>query len=249
MGVLLLPHRRFEADGVLRQLQQLPHPGRLHVQLGGDLLDGRLPACAAQQLPRRLLHPVDALHQMHRDADGAALIGDGPGDGLPDPPCGVGGKLEAPVRFELLRRLHQAEVPLLNEVEERQAPPGVPLCHRDHEAEVRFAETAAGVLIPGLRGTGEGSLLLRGQQGHPADLLQIGLYRVVQRHPLGRKLILEPADLLFVQKRQLCLFLGHLLVQPCRVEVLFLHRTAHLLGRQDMAAGASRQQFCHFFRL
>ena len=196
---------------------------------------------------------------MHRDADGAALIGDGPGDGLPDPPCGVGGKLEAPVRLELFRCLHQAEVPLLNEVEEGQAPPGVPLCHRDHEAEVRFAETAAGVLVPGLRGTGEGSLLLRGQQGHPADLLQIGLYRVVQRHPLGRKLILEPADLLFVQKRQLRLLLSHLhaprlqcgiqLVQPCRVEVLFLHRTAHLLGRQDMAAGASRQQFCHFFRL
>ena len=196
---------------------------------------------------------------MHRDADGAALIGDGPGDGLPDPPCGVGGKLEAPVRLELFRCLHQAEVSLLNEVEEGQAPPGVPLCHRDHEAEVRFAETAAGVLVPGLRGTGEGSLLFRGQQGHPADLLQIGLYRVVQRHPLGRKLILEPADLLFVQKRQLRLLLSHLhaprlqcgiqLVQPCRVEVLFLHRTAHLLGRQDMAAGASRQQFCHFFRL
>ena len=130
---------------------------------------------------------------------------------------------------------------------------------RSRKGRPRFAETAAGVLVPGLRGTGEGSLLLRGQQGHPADLLQIGLYRVVQRHPLGRKLILEPADLLFVQKRQLRLLLSHLhaprlqcgiqLVQPCRVEILFLHRTAHLLGRQDMAAGASRQQFCHFFRL
>ena len=196
---------------------------------------------------------------MHRDADGAALVGDGPGDGLAYPPGGVGRELEAPVRLELLRRLHQAEVAFLDQIEEGQAPPGIPLCHRDDETEVRFAETAAGVLVPGLRGTGEGSLLLRGQQGHPADLLQIGLYRVVQRHPLGRKLILEPADLLFVQKRQLRLLLSHLhaprlqcgiqLVQPCRVEVLFLHRTAHLLGRQDMAAGASRQHLRHFFRL
>ena len=36
-----------------------------------------------------------ALHHMHRDADGPGLVGDGPGDGLADPPGSVGGKLEA----------------------------------------------------------------------------------------------------------------------------------------------------------
>ena len=41
VGVLFLPHRRLEADGVLSQLYQLPHPGGLHVQLGGDLLGGQ----------------------------------------------------------------------------------------------------------------------------------------------------------------------------------------------------------------
>ena len=48
-----------------------------------------LPAVFAQKLPCRLFHPVDALHQMHRDADDPPLIGNGPGDGLPDPPCRV----------------------------------------------------------------------------------------------------------------------------------------------------------------
>ena len=38
VGVLFLPHRRLEADGVLSQLYQLPHPGGLHVQLGGNFL-------------------------------------------------------------------------------------------------------------------------------------------------------------------------------------------------------------------
>ena len=71
--------------------------------------------------------------------------------------------------------------------------------------------------------------------------------------------MLELSDLLFVQKRQLCLFLGHLhaprlqcgiqLIHPRRVEVLLFHGTAHLLGCQDMAAGASRQHLRHFFRL
>ena len=189
---------------------------------------------------------------MHRDADGAALVGDGPGDGLAYPPRGVGRELEAPVRLELLRRLHQAEVAFLDQIEEGQAPPGIPLCHRDDEAEVRFAETAAGVLVPCLRSTGKGGFLFRREQRHPADLFQIGLHRVVQRHAFGRQLMLELSDLLFVQKRQLCLFLGHLhaphlqcgiqFVQPRRVEVLLFHGTTHLLGRQDMAAG-------HFFRL
>ncbi|MPN25063.1 hypothetical protein SDC9_172470 [bioreactor metagenome] len=32
---------------------------------------------------------------MHRDADGAGLVRDGPGDGLTNPPGGVGGEFEA----------------------------------------------------------------------------------------------------------------------------------------------------------
>ena len=40
------------------------------------------------------------------DADDPPLIGNGPGDGLPDPPCRVGREPESPVRFKLLRRLH-----------------------------------------------------------------------------------------------------------------------------------------------
>ena len=196
---------------------------------------------------------------MHREAEGAALVGDGPGDGLAYPPGGVGRELEAPVRLELLRRLHQTEVAFLDQIEEGQAPPGIPLCHRDDEAEVRFAETAAGILIPCLCGTGKGGFLFRREQRHPADLFQIGLHRVVQRHAFGSQLMLELSALLFVQKRQLCLFLGHLhaphlqcgiqFVQPRRVEVLLFHGTTHLLGRQDMAAGASRQHLRHFFRL
>ena len=38
---------------------------------------------------------VDGLHHVHGDADGAGLVGDGSGDGLTDPPGGVGGELIA----------------------------------------------------------------------------------------------------------------------------------------------------------
>src|SRR4051794_15352422 len=59
------------------------------------------PACTG----RRMVRPVLAM----------------PGDRLADPPGGVGGELEALAPVELLDRVHQAEVALLDEVEQRQA--------------------------------------------------------------------------------------------------------------------------------
>ncbi len=50
-----------------------------------------------------------------------AGVGDGPGDGLAHPPRGVGGELEALAVVELLDGADQAEVALLDEVQQRQA--------------------------------------------------------------------------------------------------------------------------------
>ena len=171
MSVLFLPHRRFQTDGFLRQLQQFPHLVRLHIQCGGDLLHGGLPPIFVQQIARRFLDPVDALHQMHRDTDGASLIRNGAGDGLTDPPGCVGGELEAPLRLKLFSSLHQAEVALLNEIQKRQSTPGVALGYRYHQPQVCFAQGAAGLCIPGPGSLCQRHLLSGGQQRHPADLL------------------------------------------------------------------------------
>ena len=73
---------------------------------------------------------------MHRDADGPRLVGDRSGDRLPDPPGGVGREFVAAAVLELVHRLHQADVPFLNEIKELQAAVRVLLGDRDHEAEV-----------------------------------------------------------------------------------------------------------------
>jgi hypothetical protein len=81
---------------------------------------------------------------MHREADGPGLVGHGPGDALADPPRGVGGEL-IPLRVvELLDRPNESNIPLLGEIEERHSRPRVPLCDRDHQAEVRLDEPALG---------------------------------------------------------------------------------------------------------
>jgi hypothetical protein len=77
---------------------------------------------------------------------GAGLIGQRPGDGLADPPGGVGGKLVAQGAVEFLCRPNQAQVALLDQVHQRHAPAGVALGLRDHQAKVGLQQVVFGAL-------------------------------------------------------------------------------------------------------
>jgi len=79
-----------------------------------------------------------------READGARLVGNGSGDCLANPPRGVGGKLVAAAVVELIHSLHQADVALLDQVEELKPAVGVLLGHRHHKAQVGFDELVFG---------------------------------------------------------------------------------------------------------
>ena len=176
-----------------------------HVELLGQLLRGGL---AAQVLEHLALHAgqlVDDLDHVHRDADGARLVGHRAGDRLADPPRRVGRELEALGVVELLDRTDQAEVALLDEVQEQHAAAGVALGERDHEAQVGLEQVVLGVLAvlgdppqlalelhvhlaagvelllgeeAGLDPLGELDLLLGVEEGDLADLLEVVLDRV-----------------------------------------------------------------------
>jgi len=101
---------------------------------------------------------------VHGDADGAALIGHRPLDGLPDPPRSIGREAVTPVGIELLHGLHQAYVALLDQVLKRQAIPAILLCDRDDEPEVLLDQLLAGFLIALLGTFGKIYLLIVGEQ-------------------------------------------------------------------------------------
>src|SRR6266498_3795303 len=111
-----------------------PLPEEIGQQMGvADLLGERL---AAQVLKELALHPdqlVDGLHHVHGDPDRAGLVGDGPGDGLSDPPRGICRELVTLGIVELLHRSDQPEVALLDQVEEEHPSTDVPLGDRYHE--------------------------------------------------------------------------------------------------------------------
>ena len=91
-----------------------------------------------QQLAGNFLDLGNRFYHMHRNPDGSCLVGNGTGNCLPNPPGCIGGKLKALRVVELLYGLDQAEVALLNQVEELHAAAEVTLRDADDEAQVRL---------------------------------------------------------------------------------------------------------------
>ena len=73
---------------------------------------------------------------MHRDADGAGLIRDGAGDGLANPPGGIGRELVAALILELVHGLDQTDVAFLDQIEKLQATVGVLFGDGDDQTQV-----------------------------------------------------------------------------------------------------------------
>src|SRR3990172_1027260 len=148
VAVLLFPDGGFQRNRLLRDFEHLADFLEGNVHPLRDLLGGGLPPELLDQIAGGPDQLVDRLDHVHRDADRSRLVGDRPGDRLPDPPGGVGRKLVPPPVLELVDRLHQTDVPLLDEVEELQPPVGVFLGDRHHQAEVRLHQFA--LRLPGL---------------------------------------------------------------------------------------------------
>ena len=149
VGVVFLAHRRVERERVERDAQDLADPVGRHAAPLGQLVERRLAFELLVHLALHAQHPVHALDHVHRDADGAGLVGDRAGDRLANPPRRVGRELEALGVVELVDRPHQAEVALLDEVEEQHAATAVALGDADDEAQVGLDQFALGSL-PGL---------------------------------------------------------------------------------------------------
>ena len=75
---------------------------------------------------------------MHRNTDGARLIGNRTRNRLPDPPGCIGREFVAAAIFKLIDRLHQADIAFLNKIEELQPAIGVFFGNRNHETQIRL---------------------------------------------------------------------------------------------------------------
>src|SRR5215212_966654 len=113
---LLAGDRLVEACRVGHGPHREAHLIRVPIQASRDLVLGGLALDLQGQLTYGAADFPDLLRHVHGDADGTALVSDGTLYSLPYPPGGVGGEPEAAVGVELLDGLHQADVPLLDEI-------------------------------------------------------------------------------------------------------------------------------------
>ena len=112
---------------------------------------------------------------MDGQANGLGLVGEGTLDGLLDPPCRIGGKLHPAVRVESLHGLHQADIPLGDQVLDRQAVVRIIMGDLHDEAQVglNHVRPRRGVaLADAFR---KGNLFLPCEQGGLDDLPQVDL--------------------------------------------------------------------------
>ena len=156
------------------------------VEVDGDLERGRLARELGAELALRAVDLVELLDDVHRHADRPSLVRDRARHRLTDPPGRVRRELEALAPVELLGRAHEADRPLLDQVEERQALVAVALRDGDDESEVRLDHRLLRGVVAGLDPLGELDLLRRREERHLADVLQEELQRVGRDLGLGR---------------------------------------------------------------
>ena len=113
------------------------------------------------------------------------MVGNCPGNGLADPPRSIGGEFIALGIIELANGLDQAQIALLNQIEQGQAASNVALGNGHNKAQVRFDHLVVRFLIAFSHLLGKLRFLIRGEKRNFADLLEIHPHGVVDAHVLG----------------------------------------------------------------
>src|SRR5882724_7840286 len=177
MRIFFLADWSFQRNRLLRDLQNLAHLGYRNVHALGDLFAGRFAAKFLHKLAAGAHQFVDRLDHVHRNSDGARLVGNRASDGLANPPRRIRRKLVSAAPLELVHRLHQADVAFLNQVEELQTAIGIFLGDGNDQSQVGFDQFLFGLFGFRFATVDEGQRAL--QLGQPdfaglLDVLQLG---------------------------------------------------------------------------
>ena len=100
MGIFFFANRSFQGNRFLGNLLDFPHPFHRHIHFLGNFFWGRFPAQFLQQLAGYPYQLVDGFYHVDRNPDGPRLVGNGPGNGLANPPGCVRTEFKALVIVE-----------------------------------------------------------------------------------------------------------------------------------------------------
>ena len=136
----------FRRHGLLRDLLRFADRVNGKVHAPCEFLGGRLAPEFLDKLTAGAGLLVDRFDHVDGHADGARLVGDGAGDALANPPSRVSGEFVTAAPFEFVCALHEADIALLDQIEELHAAIGIFLGNGDDETKVCFGEFGFGLL-------------------------------------------------------------------------------------------------------
>jgi hypothetical protein len=171
---------RLEADRILDEVEQLLDALLREAALLRDLGDRRLAVQLLGQHPPRPRHAPHLVGDVDGEPDRPPLVGERARDRLPDPPGRVRRQLVAHLVVELLHRADQAQVALLDQIEQRDARLRVVARDRHDEPEVRLDQLALRVLVPLVLPARELALLGGRQERAVADRADVELERILR---------------------------------------------------------------------
>lgn len=88
---------------------------------------------------------VVGLGHMHRNTNRIAKVSHSTRHRLANPPGRVGRELIATTVFKLVHRLHEPEVPFLNQVRHRETTIHITLGNGDHQTQIGFNHASLGL--------------------------------------------------------------------------------------------------------
>ncbi len=95
-------------------------------------------------LVHQTIQMPDAIYHMNRHTDGTSLVRNRAGDGLANPPGGVGGKTKTTLVFIFLNGFHQAQIAFLDQIQKGYTAPNITFRNADHQTGVRFNQMGTG---------------------------------------------------------------------------------------------------------
>src|SRR5215467_16290034 len=138
MAIFLFSDRSFERNRLPRNLEDLPHLIERQVHPLRDFFRGRFTPEFLYEMSRGPDELIDCLYHVHRNTDRPGLIGDRSSNGLPNPPRGVRAELIPALVLELIHGLHQADVSLLNQIQELKPAVRILLGDADDKSQIRL---------------------------------------------------------------------------------------------------------------
>src|SRR5579875_446800 len=173
MRSIFLADGHLQAHRLLAEHHHPPHFLLAGAKRGCHLLCRWLASQFLEKPQVAALEPLHLEQHMHRQANGPPMIGKSATYCLLDPPGGIGGEAESPVRVESLDCPHESESALLDEIRKGQSAPSVLLGDTDNQAQIRDKQGIARLLVSLLVEHRQHSLLLRAKERNTVDLLHV----------------------------------------------------------------------------